>query len=83
MKKLFSGLVVMALVLFVTACGGGSDKAEMKDGKYQAAGNVTETGWTYYMTFDVKDGKIADVDYNGVNLRDGIKETKKVESEAG
>lgn len=80
MKKIFKGLLVMALVLFVSACGGSSAP---KDGFYQAAGQPTDSGWTYFMTFDVKDGKITNVDYNGVNLAEGVKDKKVDLSKAG
>lgn len=81
MKKLFRGFAVAALVLFLAACGGSSSSD--KDGYYQAAGTVTDSGWTYFMTFEMKDDKITNVKYNGVNLRDGVKEDKQTESEAG
>ena len=80
MKKLFKGLALSALVLFLAACGGSSTP---KDGYYQAAGTVTSSGWTYYMTFEVVEGKMTKVDYNGVNLRDGVKYNKVTESEEG
>lgn len=77
MKKIFGTVIVAALVLFISACGGGK-----KDGFYQAADNKNGE-WTYFMTFEVKDGKIANVNYDGVNLRKGDAEFKKVQSETG
>lgn len=78
MKKIFGTVVVAALVLFVSACGG-SGKA---DGFYQAAAN-DNGNWTNFMTLEVKDGKIASVDYNSVNLREGEVALKKEQAEKG
>ncbi|WMJ23302.1 FMN-binding protein [Paludicola sp. MB14-C6] len=66
MKK-FMGIalaITMTIVLFV-GCASGSKT--MKDGKYRAEFKEFTRGWKEYVEVTVKDGKIADVDFDGVN----------------
>lgn len=80
MKRLFRGLAVFALIFVLTACGG-SDK--LADGKYQAAGATADEGWTSFIEFDVKEGKMENFKFDSVNLKTGDKETKAQQAAAG
>lgn len=79
MKKVFKFFSLAALVLVISACGGNSTK----DGSYQAMDTVPGNGWTYFLTFDVKDGKMTNFDYNAVDIQSGNAKTKAEVSEAG
>ncbi|MFY9592916.1 MAG: hypothetical protein WAQ88_01165 [Caldicoprobacterales bacterium] len=87
MRKLFSILLMLVLVVTIFAgCGGdkkGDDAAALKDGTYTAeeADFDEKSGWKDNVTIEVKDGKIAKVDWNSTH-KDGGKD-KKTSSKDG
>lgn len=81
MKKLFKSFIALALVFVLVACGGGGDK--LAEGKYQAAGATADNGWTSFVAFDVKDGKMENFKFDSVNLMTGDQETKAQQAAAG
>ncbi len=86
MKKIITFLLAFAFVL--AACGSDDDSkktstSDMKDGYYHAIGETASNGWTYFVTFDVMDGKVSNFNFDAVNLKTGEKETKVALSKAG
>lgn len=65
MKKLITSLAII-FVFFLAGCN--KEQLEKKDGFYQAASMPNKIGWIYYLTFDIKDSKIINVDFNGLTL---------------
>ncbi len=92
MKKFKLLSIVFALALVFTACGSSSDSdkddkgattSEYEDGVYYVSGETAKNGWKSYLTFEVKDGKVMNVDYDAYNMRDGDARVKSVRGEAG
>lgn len=77
MKKVLRFFSLVALVLVVSACGG------TKDGTYQAMESAPANGWSYFLTYDIVDGKMTNFNYDAVNLQTGSAKTKGELSEAG
>ncbi|MFD2117493.1 FMN-binding protein [Paenibacillus yanchengensis] len=60
----------------------GTAEAELKDGAYYAEGTVDEkSGWQYVVALKVENGKITNVNWNGLNKNGGL--DKKALSESG
>lgn len=66
MKKLLKFFSLAALVLLISACG-----SSTKDGVYQAMESTPSEGWSYYLTYEVKDGQMTNFEYNAVDLQNG------------
>lgn len=74
MKKLF--LIPVFVLVFFVSC---TPKGVIKDGYYLAVGNeIGNTGWTEFLTVEVKDGLIEEIKWDGFNfdyngtLRDAV-----------
>ncbi len=85
MKKIKLLSIVFALALVFTACGSDKEKdsSDNTDGIYYASGETASNGWKAFLTFEMKDGKVMNVDYDAYNMRDGDARTKSVRGEAG
>lgn len=82
MKKVLSIVLVAVLALALVGCGAKPTEApkapapeapKYKDGTYYAEGQMSEkSGWKYVVLLDVKDGKIANVNWTGVSVNAGL-----------
>ena len=70
MKRMFCFLLLLALALPLTACGG---QDTLQDGYYTAQAAEFSHGWKEYITILVKDGSIISVEYNAENASGFIK----------
>lgn len=77
MKKFLRFFSLVALVLVVSACGG------TKDGSFQAMESAPSNGWSYFLTYDVVDGKMTNFNYDAVSLQTGSAKMKSELSKAG
>lgn|SRR3712207_4822157 len=68
MKK-YIGVLISSIVIASSMTGCGSSKpVSYKDGKYKAEANKTDNyGWKSYVEIEIKDGKIANVDFDYLN----------------
>jgi major membrane immunogen (membrane-anchored lipoprotein) len=69
MKKI---ILALFLVLMSGCSQTTSDAKKYDEGFYLAKGEVDENGWSYFVAFEIKNGKFSDVEWNAVN-RDGGK----------
>lgn len=72
MKKTLSIFIIsLMLATILVGCG---DSSGYKDGTYKATyDNFDEHGWKAYVEITIKDGKIADVDFDYVNEEGNLK----------
>ena len=70
MKRMFCFLLLLALALPLTACGG---QDTLQDGYYTAQAAEFSHGWKEYITIMVKGGSIISVEYNAENASGFIK----------
>jgi len=72
MKKTLSIFIIsLMLVTILVGCG---DSSGYKDGTYKATyDDFDEHGWKAYVEITIKDGKIADVDFDYVNEEGNLK----------
>ena len=79
MKKMIALALaaLMSAVLFA-GCSNGGSSDDWKDGTYRASYKNAHYGWTEYLEVTVKDGKITEADFDGLN-EEG---TRKSEDEA-
>ena len=70
MKRMFCFLLLLALALPLTACGG---QDTLQDGYYTAQAAEFSHGWKEYITILVKGGSIISVEYNAENASGFIK----------
>lgn len=75
MKKVFALSLVLVLALSLVACGG----SKIADGTYTAEAAEASHGWTEKLTVTYKDGKIADVDFDGFDETGARKSEKSAE----
>lgn len=98
LKKFFALSLITMLVFAVVGCGKTDDKTDDKsqktageetegkyeDGLYYAEDEAFSKDWKYYVSIEVKDGKITSADWNGVNLNGGKdKDTLSADGEYG
>ena len=70
MRRIFTMLLSLLLVLLLTACG---NQAGLQDGYYTAQASEFSHGWKEYITILVKGGSIISVEYNAENASGFIK----------
>ena len=70
MKRMFCFLLLLALALPLTACGG---QDTLQDGYYTAQAAEFSHGWKEFITIMVKGGSIVSVEYNAENASGFIK----------
>ena len=70
MRRIFTMLLSLLLVLLLTACG---NQARLQDGYYTAQASEFSHGWKEYITILVKGGSIISVEYNAENASGFIK----------
>ena len=70
MRRIFTMLLSLLLVLLLTACG---NQAGLQDGYYTAQASEFSHGWKEYITILVKSGDIISVEYNAENASGFIK----------
>ena len=73
---LVATVVIAAFVLATVSCGNSDSEpavSGLEDGVYfaQQDGFSPDNGWKYMVTIVVSDGKIADVEWNGANVKAG------------
>ncbi len=93
MKKFKLLASLLALVLVFTACDSSdSDKKETEkkeenleytDGVYYVVDETSGNGWKQFLTFEIVDGKVTNVDYDAYHMRDGDSRSKSVRGEEG
>ena len=81
MKKLIF-LLFTLLVLPAALFAGGSQEGAIADGTYYAEEKKfsENSGWKYTVTLEVKDGKIVDVEWNGVHKDGGTDKVTRSKS---
>lgn len=72
MRKLMG--VILAFAMTMALFVGCSNASTLKDGKYRAEFKEASHGWKEYVEITVKDGKIAEVDFDAIS-DDGKKKT--------
>ena len=92
-KKILLGLIASVMSLSLVACGGDKKEeakaSELKDGTYEVENNADDKGNKAKLVVEVKDGKIATVQFNefneetGVNKRDNAEYNEKMKSVSG
>ena len=70
MRRIFTMLLSLLLVLLLTACG---NQAGLQDGYCTAQASEFSHGWKEYITILVKGGSIISVEYNAENASGFIK----------
>lgn len=82
LKRFFVFSLIALFVFGMAACGKTGAEGKYEDGLYYAENEAYSKDWKYFVKIEVKDGKIASVDWNGVNLNGG-KDKDTLSAEGG
>lgn len=78
MKRVWSLIIILSLVLVIGAGCEKTSDIRYKDGKFTAEDDLDDQGWKGEIEIKIRDGKMVEVDYDEVN-REGDEKTEDEE----